>query len=150
MLFCFRRLGLPILRAIPARTATTARLVRCALALGLRLRRLLLLGLALRLRFSLGVLLAHLVLAALAERLLSASSSAAARRAGLLGGLLRARGLGFAGRGRVDLVAVEDQLRQRLKFVFFRGLAARARLRGDRRQILRDRRIVFSAPCRCG
>ena len=77
MLFCFRRLGLPILRAIPARTATTARLVRCALALGLRLRRLLLLGLALRLRFSLGVLLAHLVLAALAERLLSASSSAA-------------------------------------------------------------------------
>ncbi len=26
----------------------------------------------------------------------------------------RARGLGFAGRGRVDLVAVEDQLRQRL------------------------------------
>ena len=96
MLFCFRRLGLPILRAIPARTATTARLVRCALALGLRLRRLLLLGLALRLRFPLGLLQTRFALHTLAGRLLSASSSAAARRAGLLGGLLRARGLGFA------------------------------------------------------
>lgn len=119
--------------------------VRCALALGLRLRGLLLLGLALRLRFPLGLLQTRFALHTLAKRLLSASSSAAARRAGLLGGWLRARGLGLrraAVGSTLSLLKISSGSASNLSS----SMGSWRRGRGFEeigRQILRDRRIVF-------